>query len=196
MAGKKVGELIKEARGKAGLSQESLARQIEGLSASDVGRAERGEKELTQAQLRAIAKATGVTQKSLLEAAAGTSGTKKTDAKKTAAKKTDTKKTESKKTDTKKTEAKKTEAKKTETKKTEAKKTGTAAKKTAAKKTAAKKTDEADTLTNAEKSMLNAWRKADPETRKAALALLKGEKEEAGDLLSTLLSGFLGNIVK
>ena len=191
MAGKKVGELIKEARGKAGLSQESLARQIEGLSASDVGRAERGEKELTQAQLRAIAKATGVTQKSLLEAAAGTSGTKKTDAKKTAAKKTDTKKTESKKAD-----AKKTETKKTETKKTEAKKTGTAAKKTAAKKTAAKKTDEADTLTNAEKSMLNAWRKADPETRKAALALLKGEKEEAGDLLSTLLSGFLGNIVK
>ncbi len=191
MAGKKVGELIKEARGKAGLSQESLARQIEGLSASDVGRAERGEKELTQAQLRAIAKATGVTQKSLLEAAAGTSGTKKTDAKKTAAKKTDTKKTESKKAD-----AKKTETKKTETKKTEAKKTGTAAKKTAAKKTAAKKTDEADILTNAEKSMLNAWRKADPETRKAALALLKGEKEEAGDLLSTLLSGFLGNIVK
>ena len=191
MAGKKVGELIKEARGKAGLSQESLARQIEGLSASDVGRAERGEKELTQAQLRAIAKATGVTQKSLLEAAAGTSGTKKTDAKKTAAKKTDTKKTEAKKAD-----AKKTETKKTETKKTEAKKTGTAAKKTAAKKTAAKKTDEADTLTNAEKSMLNAWRKADPETRKAALALLKGEKEEAGDLLSTLLSGFLGNIVK
>ena len=186
MAGKKVGELIKEARGKAGLSQESLARQIEGLSASDVGRAERGEKELTQAQLRAIAKATGVTQKSLLEAAAGTSGTKKTDAKKTAAKKTDTKKTEAKKTDTKKTEAKKTEAKKT----------GTAAKKTAAKKTAAKKTDEADTLTNAEKSMLNAWRKADPETRKAALALRTGEKEEAGDLLSTLLSGFLGNIVK
>lgn len=70
MAAKKVGDLIKEARTNAGLSQEKLGKAV-GLSASDIGKAERSEKELTQDQLKAIAKATGVTQKSLLEAAAG-----------------------------------------------------------------------------------------------------------------------------
>lgn len=69
MPQKKVGDLIKEARTKAGLSQEKLASMIEGLSASEVSKAERGEKDLSQAELKAIAKATGVTQKSLLEAA-------------------------------------------------------------------------------------------------------------------------------
>ena len=73
---KKVGTLIKEARTGAGLTQEQLARKIDGLSASDIGKAERGEKDLTQAQLKAIAKATGVTQKSLLEAASGKSSSK------------------------------------------------------------------------------------------------------------------------
>ncbi len=68
---KKVGTLIKEARTNAGLTQEQLAKKISGLSAADVGKAERGEKDLTQEQLKAIAKATGVTQKSLLEAAKG-----------------------------------------------------------------------------------------------------------------------------
>ena len=69
MAQKKVGELIKEARAKAGLSQDKLAGMIEGLSASELSKAERGEKDLTQAELKAIAKICGVTQKSLLEAA-------------------------------------------------------------------------------------------------------------------------------
>ena len=68
---KKVGALIKEARTKAGLTQEQLAKRIRGLSANDISKAERGEKELTQEQLKAIAKVTGVTQKSLLEAAKG-----------------------------------------------------------------------------------------------------------------------------
>ncbi len=75
MAAKKVGTLIKEARTKAGLTQEQLARKVKGLSATDVSKAERGEKELTQEQLKAIAKATGVTQKSLLDAAKGASTT-------------------------------------------------------------------------------------------------------------------------
>ena len=35
----KVGPLIKEARTKAGLSQESLARKVDGLSAGDLGKA-------------------------------------------------------------------------------------------------------------------------------------------------------------
>ena len=73
---KKVGTLIKKARTDAGLTQEQLARKVKGCSASDISRAERGEKELTQEQLKQIAKATGVTQKSLLEAAKG-SGAKK-----------------------------------------------------------------------------------------------------------------------
>ena len=74
MAAKKVGVLIREARTGAGLTQEQLARQIDGLSASDISKAERGEKELTQAQLKAIAKATGVTQASLLNAPKGGTG--------------------------------------------------------------------------------------------------------------------------
>ena len=66
---KKVGVLIKEARTGAGLTQEQLARKIKGISADDISKAERGEKALTQAVLKEIAKATGVTQKSLLDAA-------------------------------------------------------------------------------------------------------------------------------
>lgn len=166
MATKKVGDLIKEARTNAGLSQEALAKKIDGLSASDVGKAERGEKELTQAQLKEIAKATGVTQKSLLEAPKGAS-------------------------------AKKTTAK------TGEKKTSSA--KTTAKKTTAKKTDAAaETLTASEKKLLELYRAADSDTKKAAVALLKGEQPEGGvlgNLLNMLgssdaLSGILGNLKK
>ena len=73
MAAKKVSTLIKEARVNAGLTQEQLARRISGLSASDISLAERGKKELTQAQLKQIAKVTGVPQSSLLNAAKGSS---------------------------------------------------------------------------------------------------------------------------
>ena len=73
MASKKVGTLIKEARTEAGLTQEQLARKISGLSATDISEAERGLKDLTQEQLKKIAKATGVTQASLLDAAKGSS---------------------------------------------------------------------------------------------------------------------------
>ena len=69
---KKVGTLIKKARTDAGLTQEQLAKKVTGASASDIGKAERGEKELTTDQLKQVAKATGVTQKSLLDAAKGT----------------------------------------------------------------------------------------------------------------------------
>lgn len=68
---KKVGTLIKKARTDAGLTQEQLAKKVTGASASDIGKAERGEKELTTDQLKQVAKATGVTQKSLLDAAKG-----------------------------------------------------------------------------------------------------------------------------
>ncbi len=159
-AKKKVGDLIKEARTNAGLSQEALAKKISGLSASDLGKAERGEKELTQAVLKEIAKATGVTQKSLLEAPKGAAA---------------------------------------------AKKTTTAAKTTTAKKTAAKKTEKAEeTLTAAEKKLVELYRAADADTKKAAVALLKGEQPEGGVLGSILtmlggkdaLNGILGGLKK
>ena len=76
MASKKVGTLIKEARTEAGLTQEQLARRIAGLSASDISQAERHQKNLTQDQLKQIAKITGVTQASLLNAARGTTAKK------------------------------------------------------------------------------------------------------------------------
>ena len=92
MAAKKVGTLIKEARTDAGLTQEQLARKISGLSASDISLAERGQKDLTQAQLKEIAKITGVTQASLLNAAKGTTAQKTS----STTKKTTTAKTTSK----------------------------------------------------------------------------------------------------
>lgn len=95
---KKVGTLIKEARTEAGFTQEELARKLAGVSASDISKAERGQLELSQANLKKIAKACGVTQASLLNAAKGTS-TKKTTTSKKTEKKTE-KKTTTKKTST------------------------------------------------------------------------------------------------
>jgi len=82
MASKKVGTLIKEARTEAGLTQEQLARKISGLSASDISAAERHQKNLTQDQLKKIAKVTGVTQASLLNAAKGSTAKKTSSASK------------------------------------------------------------------------------------------------------------------
>ena len=81
MASKKVGTLIKEARTEAGLTQEQLARRIAGLSANDISLAERHQKNLTQDQLKQIAKITGVTQASLLNAAKGSTAKKPAGAK-------------------------------------------------------------------------------------------------------------------
>ena len=81
MASKKVGTLIKEARTEASLTQEQLARRIAGLSANDISLAERHQKNLTQDQLKQIAKITGVTQASLLEAARGSTAKKPAGAK-------------------------------------------------------------------------------------------------------------------
>ena len=174
MATKKVGDLIREARTNAGLSQEALAKKIDGLTASDIGKAERGEKDLTQAMLKEIAKATGVTQKSLLEAPKGASAKKTTS-----------------------TSAKKTSG-------TAAKKTTSTAKKTSS--SAAKKAEsEGEKLTAAEKKLLELYRAADSDTKKAAVALLKGEKPEESGVLGSLLnmiggtdaiSGLLGNLKK
>ena len=92
MASKKLGNLIREARTEAGPTQEQLARRIAGLSASDISQAERGLADLTQEQLKRIAKETGVTQASLLEAAKGTRKTTTSSAAKTSMKVTSTEK--------------------------------------------------------------------------------------------------------
>ena len=166
-----VGPLIKEARSKAKLSQEALASQIDGLSSSDLGKAERGEKELSQSVLRQIAKITGVTQSSLINAAK--ESTYGTTAKKTAtaaaAKKTATAMT----------------AKKTST----TTKTTTAAKKTATAKKTSSASKDAIELTAAEKKLIELYRAADSETKKKAVAVLKGESSEMGDILTSLLGG-------
>ena len=153
-----VGPLIKEARGKAKLSQEALAGQVEGLSAADLGKAERGEKELSQSVLRQIAKLTGVTQASLINAAKeSTYGP----AKKAAA------------------PAKKTTA--------TAKKAAPAAKKTSA---AAKNAVE---LSAAEKKLVELYRAADSDSKKKAVAVLKGEQADASGILANLLGDQAGN---
>ena len=79
---KKVGELIKKVRTDAGLTQEQLAKKVGGITASDISKAERSEKELSQTALKQIAKATGVTQTSLLEAAKSGGKTSSTSGKK------------------------------------------------------------------------------------------------------------------
>ena len=68
---KNVGTLIREARTAAGLSQAELAKRAGNLTSTDISKAERGEKSLTQAQLKQIAKATGVAQTALLNAPKG-----------------------------------------------------------------------------------------------------------------------------
>lgn len=68
--GKKTGELIRQARAAAKMTQQQLAKSVN-LTPAQIGKAERGELELTQATLKAIAKATGVTQASLLNAEKG-----------------------------------------------------------------------------------------------------------------------------
>ena len=175
MAAKKVGVLIKEARTAAGLSQESLARKIDGVSATDIGKVERGEKDLTQAQLKEVAKALGITQKSLLEAPKnlGTSST---------AKKTTSTSSTARKTSSTSTAAKKTSSS------TAAKKTSSS---TAAKKTTSGSSGTTMKLTATEKKLVELYRAADTETKKAAVSVLKGEATVSNDILSSLLPGVM-----
>ena len=130
MASKKLGNLIKEARIEAGMTQEQLARRVTGADASDISQAERGLKDLTQEQLKQIAKATGVTQASLLNAAKGSKKTSSSTANKTSMR-----------------------------------------------------------VTSTEKRLVELYREADSDTKKAALKLLRGQNYVADELLDTLLEG-------
>ena len=129
MAAKKVGDLIKEARLAADLTQEELARKISGLDASDISLAERGKKDLTQDQLKRIAKITGVTQASLLNAS----------------------------------------------------------KNTTSKSSSASKSSMQVTAT--ERKLVELYRAASSEDRKAALKVLKGENSLTEEILDTILDG-------
>ena len=128
MASKKVGTLIREARTEAGLTQEQLARKIAGLSASDISEAERGLKNLTQEQLRKIAKATGVTQASLLNAPKNTTASSSSTAKQSSMQ-----------------------------------------------------------VTATERRLVELYRKASSEDKKAAMKALKGEDSLIGDIAESLL---------
>lgn len=169
--GEKVGKLIREARTGADLTQEKLAKKVGGgLTASDVSRAERGEIDLPQATLRAIAKATGVTQSSLVDAAKAENAS--------SGKKTSTGKTTSAKTTAKKTTAKK-----------------------------AKTPDSAGVsmrVTATEKRLVEAYRLADGDAKKAAMKLLKGECPDmaakilggsGADMVADLLGDALGSLL-
>lgn len=125
----KVGKLIKEARTNADLTQEKLAKKVGGgLTASDISKAERGELDLSQAILKKIALATGVTQSSLINADKGTN--KSTSKKSTGPSKSTLR------------------------------------------------------LSATEKKLLEYYRAADNDTKKAAIKVLKGEST---DLVSSLL---------
>lgn len=162
----KVGPLIKEARTAAKLSQEELAKKIDGVSAADISKAERGEKELSQTALKQIAKATGVTQKSLLEAAAASTYKKPG---------SDTKKNTDSKTSS---SGKKTTSSKSDS-----------SSKTTSNQTSIK-------VTATEKKLIELYRAADSETKKNALKILKGEEIESGDLLTNLISGAVDMFMK
>lgn len=92
---RKLGDLVKKARTEKGLTQAALAEKVDGLTASDVSKIERGEKEPAQDVLKQMAKALGVTQKSLLDAATGSGKTVSSSKTGTAAKKTSSSKTTS-----------------------------------------------------------------------------------------------------
>lgn len=130
MAAKKVGTLIKEARTEAGLTQEQLARKVAGVSATDISEVERGKKDLTQEQLKKIAKAVGVTQSSLLNAPKNTKASSSS--------------------------------------------TSSASKSSMQ-------------VTAAEKKLVELYRKADSNTKKEALKVLKGEDSLTEDILESLL---------
>ena len=208
MATKKVGVLVKEARTAAKLTQEKLGKAA-GVTANEIGKLERGEIDLSAAQLKKIAVACGVTQTSLVNApknlsaaaakkaaaAAKTTAAKTTAAKTTAAKKTTTAKTAA----AKKTTTAKTTAKKTESKTTAAKKT-TTARKTEDKTTTAKKTEakkpatpaSANTsmkVTAAEKKLIEAYRTATSDNKKISLKVLKGEYGETALNLLNMVGG-------
>ena len=154
-----VGPMIKKARAGAGLTQEQLAMKVTGLSASDISRAERGELIPTQEQLKTIAKVTGVTQKSLLDAAkesktennsSGTSGS---------------------------TGSGKKPA------------NSTSGKKPAGSTSTGTNTGKTMEVTATERKLVELYRKASTDEKKTVMSILKGEKDTTNEMINSLLDG-------
>lgn len=162
---KKLGNLIKEARTAKGFTQTELAAKVDGLSAAALGKAERGEAEPTEEVVRAIAKMLGVTQTSLVEAMSGKSSAKASSAK-----------TSSSKTSSAKTASQKTSS----SKKSSAKTTSKTASGTSMK------------LTAAEKKLVELYRDADSNLKKAVMSLLKGETMKPEDFVGSILESAIG----
>ena len=157
-----VGPMIRKARTGAGLTQEQLAKEITGLSASDISRAERGELIPTQEQLKTIAKVTGVTQKSLLDAAkesktdnssSGTSGS---------------------------TGGSKKPAGSTST---------GGSKKPADSTSTGANSSKIMEVTATERKLVELYRKASTDEKKTVMSILKGEKDTTNEMISALLDG-------
>ena len=180
-----VGSLIKKARTGAGLTQEQLASKINGLSATDISRAERGELIPTQDQLRTIAKVTGVTQKSLLDAAkesktesssSGTSGS--TGGKKPSAGTS--------------TASGKKPAGNTSTgsgKKPAGSTSTGSGKKPAGSTSTGTNSSKTMEVTATERKLVELYRKASTDEKKTVMSILKGEKDTTNEMISSLLDG-------
>ncbi len=147
----KVGKLIKKARTDAGLTQEELARKVKGVTASDISKAERGEIRLTNESLKKIAKVTGVTQKSLTDAAASS-----------------------------------TYSKQGKTSSTKPKQTSSSKPKQSSSSTASKSSMQ---VTATEKKLVQLYRKADADSKKKAMAALKGTE------ISDVVESFIGSAI-
>ena len=169
-----VGPMIKKARAGAGLTQEQLAMKVTGLSASDISRAERGELIPTQEQLKTIAKVTGVTQKSLLDAAkesktdnssSGTSGS---------------------------TGGSKKPAGSTSTGNGKKPAGGTSSgsdKKPTGSTSTGTNTGKTMEVTATERKLVELYRKASTDEKKTVMSILKGEKDTTNEMISSLLDG-------
>ena len=188
---KSLGELIKEARTSAGLTQEQLAQSVGDMTASDISKAERGQKVPTQNQLKQIAKTTGVTQKSLLDAAKAqdAAGSGNTSSVKTSSGKAASGKTASGKTSSGTAASGKTSSGTTASGKTASGTTSSG--KTTSGKTTSGKTTSGNTVqvTATEKKLLELYRAADSDKKKAVMSLLKGETQTASEMISSLLDG-------
>ena len=201
MATKKVGTVIKEARTKAGLTQEQLARKVSGVSADDLAKVERCEADFTQVQLKAVAKALGVTQTSLLKAP-----------KNVAAKKTGTSSTAKKPASTTAKKPASSSAKKPASSSAKKPASSSTAKKPAAssqaKKSATPKTpanaNSTMKVTSTERKLIEYYRTASANAKKAATKVLKGEadgyidsingKGGISDTVGDVVSGLIGNL--
>lgn len=164
--GKKLGGLIKAARMDAGFTQEQLARKIKGVSQADIGRYERGEDEPTQQVVKDIAKACGVTQKSLLDAMPKS-------------------KTSSGKTGKTSGSASGKTGKTGKTSSSSGK-TGTSSANTVSLR-----------VTSTEKRLVELYRAADSDTKKKALALLRGTTGDADGAfdVNDIIVGILENVL-